>query len=177
MTQPSISTPKFEPSKSDLTKLAVVVVVAIVGLVAFFFARQVLAPLDSFMTGQTCERHGREVLSRQLVEHEASNRFALTNRTQGQCVFGPVVEFDDEGEVVLPAAAETEAEADSSVDGAGAEETPEPVADLEVSLADFDKGGSYQAMKWIFVLLQFGAASTAIRFVADPLLDLLVRRK
>ncbi len=171
MTQPSISTPKFEMSNANIIKWVIVALLVVVAIVAMTFARRVIGPLDNLVTSQTCGQHGREELSRESVDYEASNRFAITNRSDGFCVFGPVVEFDEDGEVIVP---EVDAEAADGDEAAAASEVAEER--LQISLADIETGRFYDVMKIVFVLLQLGAASAAVRLLADPLFDRFVRR-
>ena len=173
MTQPSISPPKFEMSNANIIKWVIVAVLVVAAIIAMSFARRMIGPLDNLVTSQACTLHGKEELSRESVGYEASNRFALTNRSDGFCEFGPVVEFDEDGDVVEP---EPEAgeEEEASADSAAVPEVPEER--LQVSLADIETGRFYGAMKIVFVLLQFGAASAAVRLLGDPLFDRFVRR-
>lgn len=173
MTQPSTGTPRFELTSKDLIKWTIVALLVVVGIVALMFTRRLIAPVDGFVTGQVCTTHGRDELSREALDHERSNRFSLIDRTDGYCVFGPVVEFDEEGEVVA-----TIAVADDAGAAGAFEETEAPAAAIEtlqVSLADIDTGTFYRGMKIAFIILQLGAASAAVRLIADPLLDRFVR--
>ncbi len=190
MSQP-VATPN-QPFLSDrqLAKLAVFAAIIIVGLVGLFVARRIIDPLDRLLTETTCSAFGEDELSRELVDFEPSNRFAVVDRTQGSCTFGPVVVFDEDGNVledptpeeVAAAAEAAEAAAALDAEDADAEPIPEVIANapddepLMLALPDVETGGFYRGMKWVFVLAQLGVASSAARVVADPLLDRFVRR-
>lgn len=181
MQQTPIKSPNIEVNRTTVTKWVVIGLLVVVAFLALMFSRRLIQPLDNVLTQQQCSTYGREQLSRQTVDREASNRFSLIDRTQGHCVFGPVVEFDEDGEVVEPEPADgEEATANATVDGARAEPA-EPVDEvpqetLQVSLADIETSGFYRGMKWLFIAVQLGAASAAVRIAADPLLDRFVRR-
>ncbi|MGF1597414.1 MAG: hypothetical protein ACFCVK_10895 [Acidimicrobiales bacterium] len=151
-----------------------VVVAILVGaaLAAMVVAGRLYGPVDTLGTQQACSGHG-DALGRPLVEYERSRKFALVGRTDGSCLFGPVAADDDEdavgGDPVDDATVEGVAVDDANAAPAG--------ANLRVSLADFDTGGLYVAIKWMGVVLQLGAASIAVRLLADPLLDRFVRRR
>lgn len=73
----------------DAGRWLVVAVIAVFALMVLNVARtRVVAPFDNLVTEQMCLRHGEEV-ERTLVDFERSNRFALRNRTDGFCSFGP----------------------------------------------------------------------------------------
>ncbi|MDH3683800.1 MAG: hypothetical protein OEV40_28085 [Acidimicrobiia bacterium] len=173
MTQPSTGTPKFELTRDDLAKWAIVALLVVVGVVALMFTRRLIVPVDDLVTGYECTTHGRDELSREALDHERSNRFSLVDRTDGYCVFGPVVEFDEEGEVVQPAVDEVAA-ADSATEQTE-DAPPAGIETLQISLADIETGAFYRGMKIVFIILQLGAASAAVRLIADPLLDRFVR--
>lgn len=67
-------------------------VIAVIALLAFIvlgMARgRVVAPFDNLITEQMCLRHGEEI-ERTLLDFERSNNFALQNRTDGFCSYGP----------------------------------------------------------------------------------------
>lgn len=152
-----ISSPPERPQLADLNAarwLSVGLLVA-AGLVALFFARQLIAPLDGLLTSQACSAHGDE-LSRPVVEYERSNRFALQDRAEGWCLFGPIETA--EGDAV-------------------ASEDVGSIDTLQLTLDEIEPGGLYRVGKLMGIVLQFGAASFVVRALADPLLDLLVRRR
>lgn len=133
----------------------VVAILVVVGIASILFARQLIAPLDGLLTSQACSRHGDE-LSRPVVDYERSNRFGLRDRSDGWCLYGPI---EVEGEDVDPADVE-----------AGTVDT------VQLTLAEVEPGGLYRVGKFMGIVLQLGAASFVVRALADPLLDLLVRR-
>ena len=163
MTQPSVSDPKqFEMNGEQAAKWLIVAFLVVVAVMALFFARRLIAPVDGLLTQQACSTYGKDELSRESTGYERSNRFSLIDRGYGQCEFGPVVQYDEDGEIV-----------ESLVD----EDVADTPADsLVVSLADIETGGFYRAAKILFVVLQLGAASAVVRLSADPLLDRFVRR-
>ncbi len=181
MQQTPIQTPNFDVNLATVAKWVVIGFLVLVAIVALLFARRLIQPMDNVLTQSECATHGREVLSREALDSEASNRFSIINRSQGHCIFGPVVEFDEDGEVIEPLPTNPSDSTDpneAGSDAADAEGTPadEPVETIEVSLADIETGGFYRGMKWLFIALQLGIASAAVRIVADPLLDRFVRR-
>ncbi len=149
----------------------VVAIVIVVGLTAFFFARQAIEPLDRFVTTQMCAGPGDEVF-RPVEDAEASRRFALLNRTEGWCLFGPV-----DQELAEEAADELDDDEEPPELSPGAQVLADVAADAEtqVALPELEPGGLYRAWKWMNLVLQFGAASFAVRLVADPLFDRFVR--
>lgn len=46
-----------------------------------------MTPLDELVTEQACEDHGEEI-GRDLIGYERSNRFGLSNRSEGFCSYG-----------------------------------------------------------------------------------------
>lgn len=181
MTEPSVSPPKIEMPKFNVTgeriaKWLTVGVLIVAAVAALMFARRLIAPIDGFVTQQACATHGREVLSREVIESEASNRFSLIDRTEGHCVFGPIVEFDEDGEIVEPPPPiAADGDADEAAAGVSQPQA-ERIETIQISFADFEPGRMYQAYKIMFIALQLGAASAAVRFLGDPLLDRFVRR-
>lgn len=189
MSQPVATPPRPSIGEDQIVKIIVFVLIIAVGLAGLYVARRVIDPLDHLLTDQACTRYGREELSRQVVDVEPSNRFALTNRTQGSCTFGPVVLFDDEGNVVDPpedgAGGDADSEAGAATDDvtesdAVADEfAAEPGSDGEqvvVAIPEIETGSFYRGMKWLFLVVQLGVGSGVARLVADPLLDRFVRR-
>ena len=173
MQQTPIQTPNFDVNLATVIKWVVIGFLVVVAFVALMFSRRLIQPMDNILTQSECSTHGREELSREALDSEASNRFSVINRSEGHCVFGPVVEFDDEGEVIEPLPPPG---ADIDAGGAVAPEDDVPVETIQVSLADIETSGFYRGMKWLFIALQLGAASAAVRIVGDPLLDRFVRR-
>ena len=177
MIQPSVSDPtKFEMNGEQAAKWLIVAFLIVVAVVALLFARRLIAPVDGLITQQACSIYGEDELSRQSTGYETSNRFSLIDRTHGQCEFGPVVEFDEDGEVIDPVVDEDAA--DETVDAAGSDDEDADVAadSLVVSLVDIETSGLYRAAKILFAILQLGAASAAVRLLADPLFDRFVRK-
>ncbi|MEM9131595.1 MAG: hypothetical protein AAF962_20500 [Actinomycetota bacterium] len=172
MTQTASPLDRFQIKTPRPATVIVVAIVIVVGLTALFFARRAIDPLDRFVTAQMCSGPGDEVF-RPVEEAEASNRFALVDRREGWCLFGPVDQVlaeeaadeldDDEEPPPLSAGAQILAAAD-------------PAAEVQVAVPDLEPGSLYRAWKWMNLLLQFGAASFAVRLVADPLFDRFIRR-
>ena len=83
----------------------IIAVIAVFALIVLNLARtRVVAPLDNLVTEQMCLRHGEDI-ERTLLDFERSNRFALRDRTDGFCSYGP----GPEGEpAVAMAIADTE---------------------------------------------------------------------
>lgn len=168
---PETKRPVITPPRP--TTVVVVAIVILVGLVALVFARRAIEPLDRLLTSQACSVPGDEVF-RPVEEVEASNRFALINRSQGWCLFGPVdeelaaeaaAELDDDEEAAeLSAAAQFLAAADST-------------AEVQMTIPEVEPGSFYRVGKWMGLLFQLGAASVAIRVVADPLFDRFTRNQ
>ena len=135
------------------------------------------APIDSLMTEQACNARG-DKLSRPLIDHERSNRFALVDRSEGWCLFGPIELSEDDEDI---GASEVEPEAGSEeAEGTVDETETEPVDEgdtLLMTLDEIEPGGLYRAGKIMGIVLQLGAASLAIRLIGDPLLDRFVRRR
>jgi len=75
--------------KFDIVRWLIVAVIAGCALIVFNLARTwVVAPFDNLVTEQMCLRHGEEI-ERTLLDFERSNRFALRDRTDGFCSYGP----------------------------------------------------------------------------------------
>ncbi|MDH4276476.1 MAG: hypothetical protein OEZ14_09495 [Acidimicrobiia bacterium] len=73
----------------DIVRWLVVVLIALSALIVLNLARtRVVAPFDDLVTEQLCLRHGEDI-ERTLLDFERSNRFALRNRTDGFCSYGP----------------------------------------------------------------------------------------
>ena len=146
------------------TGVVVVIAVILVGLVAMGFARRAIDPLDGVLTRRACAVVGDEV-SRPVESVQASNRFAVTNRTEGWCWFGPV-------DVELAAERADELADDAVVElspGAEILAAADPTGEVQLTVPQIEPGGLYRAGKWMLLLLQLGAASFAIRLVAEPI--------
>lgn len=89
----------------DIGRWLIVAFIVLSALIVLNLARnRVVAPFDNLVTEQMCLRHGEDV-ERTLLDFERSNRFALRNRTDGFCSYGP----GPEGEpAVVMAIADTE---------------------------------------------------------------------
>lgn len=73
----------------DIGRWLIVAVIAVSALIVLNLARtRVVAPFDNLVTEQMCLRHGEE-MERTLLDYERSNRFALRDRTEGFCSYGP----------------------------------------------------------------------------------------
>ena len=177
MTFPTINKAQLDPSPENLRKWLVVALVLVVAFVALLMSRRLIEPLDVLLTRQMCTEYGRDVESRELVDVETSNRFSLTDRRHGVCVLGPVVEFDEDGEVI-EADVSTEVAADGAADPDGEVEPADAAVggeELTVSIRDIETPPFYRGVKWLFIIIQLGAASAVVRLTLDPLLDRLVR--
>lgn len=167
-----IPTPTKRPivRPPDLTTVIVVGIVIVVGLVALIMARRAIDPLDNLLTEQACSAPGDEVY-RPVEEVEPSNRFALVNRSRGWCLFGPVdVELATEAIEALDGEEGPELSAGAQLLAAA-----DPTTEVRLGIPEIEPGGLYRAGKWMGLLLQLGAASVAIRLVADPLFDRFIR--
>lgn len=147
----------------NVVKWVVFVVLVAVGVVALVFARQLVAPLDGLLTSRACAVHGDE-LSRPVLEYERSNRFGLVDRSHGWCLYGPI-ELDDEDDVGAIAGDDVEA-TEPATDG---------IDTVQLTIAEIEPGGLYLMGKLMGIVVQLGAASVAVRTVAEPLLDRFVR--
>ncbi len=89
----------------DIGRWLLIAVIAVSALIVFNLARtRIVAPFDNLVTEQMCLRHGEEI-ERTLLDFERSNRFALSNRTDGFCSYGPGAEGEP---AVTMSIAETE---------------------------------------------------------------------
>ena len=172
MIQSSTPTQGLQMKREDVAKWVVVSVLVLIGLVALIVARQLIAPIDSFVTEQVCSVHG-DKLSRPVIDNERSNRFGLVGRSHGWCLYGPVrvevTEVANEVEV---------ADDELAVDAAAialAGSTSDELANVQLSIVEIDPGGLYRTIKVMGIVLQLGAASVAVRALGDPLLDRFVR--
>ena len=53
----------------------------------------------------------------------------------------------------------------------------DPAAEVQIGLQEIDEGGLYRTVKIMGIVLQFGAASLAVRVVGEPILDRFVRSR
>ncbi len=73
----------------DMVRWLIVALIAVLALVVLNQARnRVVAPFDNLVTEQMCLRYGEDN-QRTLLDFERSNRFALRDRTDGYCSYGP----------------------------------------------------------------------------------------
>lgn len=73
----------------DVVRWLIVAIIAVCALIVLNLARtRIVAPFDNLVTEQMCLRHGEEI-ERTLLDFERSNRFALRDRTDGFCSYGP----------------------------------------------------------------------------------------
>jgi hypothetical protein len=99
-------TPVTQPLvRFDVVRWLVFAAVAVAAIWVLGFARtQVVAPFDNLITEQMCLRYGEQE-ERTLLDFERSNKFAMSNRTDGYCSFGP----GPDGEpAIAPTIAETQ---------------------------------------------------------------------
>jgi hypothetical protein len=128
-------------TSDDAVKWVVILVLVFVALVAILITRRLVSPIDGLATQQVCNAHG-DVISREPVSYERSNRIAVVGRSVGSCTFGP---------------------AEGATD------------DLVVPIPEANPSSTYRAVKVMTFVLQLGAASVAVRLLAEPLLDRFVR--
>jgi hypothetical protein len=148
-----------QPAHAKLIVAGILVFAAVAGLI---IARQLTGPFVGLATQQACSSYGDE-LSRSVTGYEKERRLSLSGRTDGMCFYGAVTPEDGEEEAVVFGQTLT------------ADEIAGQPATLEISLAEFDTGGLYKAVRLMSAVLQLGAASVAVRLLADPLLDRFVR--
>ncbi len=68
--------------------MLIVAVILVLAVFVWSLARdRVVTPFDDFMTERACADHGEEI-ERELLSHERSNRFGLSNRSEGYCAYG-----------------------------------------------------------------------------------------
>ena len=177
MIQSSTPTQGLQMNREDVAKWVVVSVLVLIGLVALIVTRQMIAPIDSFVTEQVCSGHG-DKLSRPVIDHERSNRFGLVGRSHGWCLYGPVgvegTEVANEVELADDELADDELAVDAAaVPLAGS--TIDESANVQLSIEEIEPDGLYRTIKVMGIVLQLGAASVAVRALGDPLLDRFVR--
>ncbi len=81
--------PDTADRRMDPGRWFVVAIIAVFALIVLDLARsRVVAPFDNLVTEQMCLRYGEEI-ERTLLDFERSNRFALSDRTEGFCSYGP----------------------------------------------------------------------------------------
>lgn len=86
-TDPDV-TPLTSGPRFDYARWVLAAGIAISALIVLVVARNTLVrPIDDLVTEQTCRNYGEEI-QRPLIEYEQSNQFALTDRTDGFCLFG-----------------------------------------------------------------------------------------
>jgi len=90
-----MTTMQTEPNQSersvgfDIVRWLIIALIAVATVVVLNVARtRVVAPFDDLVTEQMCLRHGGEI-ERTLLDFERSNQFALSDRTDGFCSYGP----------------------------------------------------------------------------------------
>ncbi len=176
MTQTSFPVQGPKMNSQDAARWIVVAFMVLIGLVTLAMARQVIAPIDRFVTEQACATHGEDLGGRPVVEVERSNRFGLVNRSYGWCLLGPVELEDDEVVDGSASTVDSNLILDTWVEPlAGAQ--ADPTGEVQVDLQEIDPGGLYRALKAMGVVLQLGAASLAVRVLGEPILDRFVRSR
>jgi hypothetical protein len=161
MTLPSLAKPPPDSDTENLAKWIIVGVLAVSALFTIMVTRQLTGPLDGLLTQQVCSAHGEEI-NRPVTGYERARRFVLTNRSEGACFNGAPIDEDSES--------------DGATDEPVVEEDPTEIDTLVVPLTEAEPGGLYRAGKLMALVLQLGAASAVVRFLADPLFDRFVRR-
>lgn len=72
----------------DFGRWVLIVGIAISAVIVLVVARNtIVRPLDTLVTEQACRSFGDEI-QRPLIEFQPSNRFTLTDRTDGFCFYG-----------------------------------------------------------------------------------------
>ncbi len=176
MTQTSFPEQGLNMNSANATKWIVVVFMVLVGVVTLAMARQVIAPVDRFVTEQACAVHGDDLGGRPVVDVERSNRFGLRNRSYGWCLLGPVELESDVAADGSAFTANASPVADEAAEPlAGAE--VDPTVSVQVNLQDVDTGPLYRTLKVMGVVLQLGVASLAVRVLGEPILDRFVRSR
>ena len=154
-------------SSQDAVKWVLVVFLVGVAITTLVVARGLIAPLDGLLTSRVCNVHGDEI-SREVIDYERSNRFGLVDRSHGWCLYGPLLELDENGDPI------------EGAEGAGETPTDDPFTaetdQLLLTLDEIEPDGLYTLGKAIGIVLQLGAASLAVRVLGDPLLERFVRR-
>ncbi|MCP4222824.1 MAG: hypothetical protein GY773_05730 [Actinomycetia bacterium] len=163
-------------NSEDATKWIVVAFMVLVGLVTLVIARQMIAPIDRFVTEQACAVHGDDLGGRPVVDVERSNRFGLINRSYGWCMLGPVeLEGNETADGTAFTASDSPVVDPTAEPLAGAE--ADPTLNVQVDLQDVDPGALYRTLKIMGIVLQLGAASLAVRVLGEPILDRFVRSR
>ncbi|MFV0258474.1 MAG: hypothetical protein ACK5PP_08520 [Acidimicrobiales bacterium] len=141
-------------------------ILAASALLAIGLARIVTGPIENLATRQVCATFG-EPLERPLDGYERTKRFTVLGWTGGECVFGPSAT-----EPVTAADGADEAAVDAPFDEATtAALAADPTQPLTVPLGDVPKGGLYRIIRLMSFVLQIGAASSAIRVLAEPVAE------
>lgn len=86
----SLPTPlnRFRPDRIDPVRVVIVAVLLVASLFVWSAARdRLVTPLDDLATERACEQYGEEI-GREVTGHERSNRFGLSNRSEGFCFYG-----------------------------------------------------------------------------------------
>ncbi len=79
---------RFRPDRIDPIRVVIVAVLVVLSLFVWSAARdRLVTPLDDLVTERVCNDHGEEI-GREVTGHERSNRFGLSNRSEGFCSFG-----------------------------------------------------------------------------------------
>ncbi len=80
---PSTSGPRF-----DYVRWVLIAGIAVSAFIVLIVARNIIVrPLDNLVTEQTCRSFGDEI-QRPLIEFQRSNQFALSDHTDGFCLYG-----------------------------------------------------------------------------------------
>jgi hypothetical protein len=75
-------------SRIDPFRIVIVVAILLVAVFLWSLARnQIVRPFDNLVTEQLCRNHADE-LGREMIGYERSNRFGLSDRSEGYCLFG-----------------------------------------------------------------------------------------
>lgn len=79
---------RLRPGRPDPIRIVIVAILLVLALFVWSAARdRLVTPIDDLVTEQVCRDHGEEI-GRELVSHERSNRFGLSNRSEGFCSYG-----------------------------------------------------------------------------------------
>ncbi|MFV0525868.1 MAG: hypothetical protein ACK5RL_15380 [Acidimicrobiales bacterium] len=150
----------------DSARWTVIGILAVAALLAIALARVVTGPIENLATRQVCADFG-EPLDRQVEGYERTKRFTLLGWTGGECTFGPSTV-----EPATSADGSVEAEVDAPFDEATAAAlAADPTQPLTVPLGDVPKGGLYRIIRLMSFVLQIGAASSAVRVLAEPVAE------
>ncbi len=79
---------RFSLASIDPARILIVLALIVASLFVWSLARdRIVTPFDDLVTERLCLDHG-ETIEREAVGHERSNRFGLSNRSEGFCSFG-----------------------------------------------------------------------------------------